>query len=50
MTSYESLLKQFGYDWMYPPILIGSHALSYHNIKKPGCDLEVIASQADWNT
>ena len=49
MDSYKSILDKFEYNWIYPPMLIGGHALSYHNIREPGYDLDVIVSQADWN-
>jgi len=49
MKSYIQILKNFNYEWIFPPLIIGGYALSYHKIRKPGQDLDLIVSNDDWN-
>ena len=48
MKSYMQILKKFNYEWIFPPLIVGGYALYYHNIRKPGEDLDLIVSEDDW--
>lgn len=46
--SYVCYLHKLNYAFIKPPLIVGGHAMSYYNIRKPGHDLDIVVSLEDW--